>query len=247
VVVQVGTTTVKFSNVTAPGVTNVLPLSTDSVGPLPNGYEVDSHSIALDVSTTATVQPPIIPCFNVASPIHENEFSRLRVLHNESGALIDRTITLTFSTKTICARVSSLSPFLIATATAAQINLLLEESGPAIDQLAAVDSVTLLRDPLSVLRTEVTLSGPDLNRRITVFAENLQLAQGETSAAVTIILTDSNNQIHEIAAEDVRPVPNFTFKQIIFRLPDSLPAGSCIVRLRLNGLLSNAGTFRIKF
>ncbi len=235
-----------FSNVTAPGVTNVLPLSTDSVGPLPNGYEVNSHSLAFDVSTTATVQPPIIPCFNVASPINENEFSRLRVLHTETGTLIDRTTTLTFATKTVCARVSSLSPFLIATATAAQINLLLEESGPAFDQLAAVDSVTLLRDPLSVLRTELIISGPDLNRRITVFAENLQLAQGDTSAAVTIILTDSNNQIHEIAAEDVRPVPNFTFTQVIFRLPDSLSPGTCMVRLRLHGLLSNAGIFKIK-
>jgi hypothetical protein len=245
-VVQVGTTTVRFSNVSAPGLTNVVLVSTDSVGPLPSGFEVNSHSMAFDVSTTATVQPPIILCFNVASSITDNEFSLLRVLHNENGALIDRTITLSFATKTICARVSSLSPFLIATATAAQITVLLEESGPVIDQVIAVDSVSVLRDPLSVLRTEQTIAGPDLNRRIMVFAENLQLAQDETSAAVTIILTDSNNQVHEIAAEDVRPVPNFPFKQVIFRLPDSLPAGPCVVRLRLHGLLSNAGTFRIK-
>ena len=115
------------------------------------------------------------------------------------------------------------------------------------DQLPVVDSLSLLRDPLSVLRTELILSSSEPGRRIMLFAEDLQLAEGETPAAVTVILTDSNNQVYEIAAEDVRPVPNFTFKQVVFRLPESLPPGTCIVRLRLHGLLSNAGTFRIKF
>ena len=135
---------------------------------------------------------------------------------------------------------------MVATVTLAQISLIAEEAGSAIDQLPAVDSVTLLRDPLPVLKTHDFFSGPDLNHRIMVFAENLALAQGETAAAVTIILTDSHNQIYEIAAEDVRAVPNFTFTQVVFRLPDNLPAGTCVVRLKLRGQLSNAGTFRIR-
>src|ERR1043165_1755594 len=114
VAVQVGTTTVRFSTVTTSGLTSIVPLNTDAVGSLPSGYEINSHSLAFDVTTTATVHPPIIPCFVVDPAINETDFSLLRVLHNENGVLIDRTISLNFNTKSICASVNSLSAFLIA-------------------------------------------------------------------------------------------------------------------------------------
>jgi hypothetical protein len=75
---------------------------------------------------------------------------------------------------------------------------------------------------------------------------NLQLAQGETSSSVVVNLTDSNNQSYDVAAEDVRPVPNVNFTQVIFRLPDSLPSGTCIVTVKARGQVSNAGTIRIR-
>jgi len=75
---------------------------------------------------------------------------------------------------------------------------------------------------------------------------NLQLAQGETASAVVINLMDSNNQSYDLAAEDVRPVPNFPFAQVIFRLPDSLPVGSCMIKVKAHGQNSNVGTIRIR-
>jgi hypothetical protein len=74
--------------------------------------------------------------------------------------------------------------------------------------------------------------GVDRNTRVIVFAMNLQLLQGETSSAVTVHLVDSNNQPYDIAAEDVRPVPNFPFTQVVFRLPDHTSVGTCIITLK---------------
>lgn len=131
--------------------------------------------------------------------------------------------------------------------TPASIQLLLDTSGPAVDQAAALDSLLFLRDPFPVVNVADFLNlGSDRNTRIIVFVMNLQLAQGETSSAVVASLIGSNNQSYEIVAEDVRPVPNSNFTQAIFRLPNNLAAGTCTIRIRAHGELSNTGTIRIK-
>ena len=88
--------------------------------------------------------------------------------------------------------------------------------------------------------------GLDLNTRVLIFASNLKLAQAETASAVLVNLIDSNNKSYEVPAEDVRAVPNFEFMQIVFRLPNNLPVGTCTVRITLHGETSNVGTFRIR-
>jgi len=88
--------------------------------------------------------------------------------------------------------------------------------------------------------------GGEPNRRVMFFASSLPLVQGDTSSAVVVNLIDSNNKTYDIPAEDVRPVPNFPFVQIIFRLPDNLPVGNCTVRVTVHGQLSNLGVFRIR-
>lgn len=88
--------------------------------------------------------------------------------------------------------------------------------------------------------------GSDRNTRVIIFVTNLQLAQGETSASVVVSLIDGNFQSYDIAAEDVRPVPNFNFTQVIFRLPNNLPAGTCTIKINAHGQVSNAGTIRIR-
>src|SRR6185503_17262817 len=117
------------------------------------------------------------------------------------------------------------------------LQLLLDRSGPALNQVAALDSVFLTRDPFPVVNA-LNL-GVDRNTRVIVFATNLQLLQGESSSAVTVSLVDSNNQSYNIAAEDVRPVPNFPFTQVVFRLPDSTSVGTCIITLKAHGQTSN--------
>ena len=88
--------------------------------------------------------------------------------------------------------------------------------------------------------------GVDRNTRVIVFAMNLQLLQGQSSSTVTVSLVDSNNQSYDIAAEDVRPVPNFPFTQVVFRLPDNTSVGTCIITLKAHGEISNSGSIRIR-
>jgi hypothetical protein len=127
------------------------------------------------------------------------------------------------------------------------IELLLDSSGPAVDQITAFDSLRLIRDPFSVLNAPYFVNlGSDPNTRILVFARNVLLAQGDTAAAVTVNLVDSNSQSFDIPAEDVRAVANSDFVQITFRLPNNLAIGTCTVRIKFQGRTSNPGTMRIK-
>jgi hypothetical protein len=122
-----------------------------------------------------------------------------------------------------------------------------DASGPALDQVAALDSVLFLSDPFPVINgADLFNLGVDRNTRVIIFVTNLQLAQGETSSAVVVNLVDSNNQSYDIAAEDVRPVPNFNSTQVIFRLPGNLPVGTCTIKVKAHGQESNAGTIRIR-
>jgi hypothetical protein len=127
------------------------------------------------------------------------------------------------------------------------LQLMLDESGPDPIQAAALDSLSLLRDPFSVVNPDNWLnSGPDRNTRILLFVKNLQLGPGETSAAVVVRLVDSNNQSYDLTAEDVRSVTGVDFTQLTFRLPNALPIGKCIVEVLAHGQSSNSGTFRIR-
>jgi titin len=130
--------------------------------------------------------------------------------------------------------------------TPTPIQLLFDSSGPAADQAAAMDSVLFLRDPFPVVNASNALNqGSDKNTRVVIFVTNLELAQGETAAAVIVRLIDVNNQTHDVAAEDVRIIPILNFTQIIFRLPNGLPAGTCTVKVLAHSVISNAGTIRI--
>jgi len=119
--------------------------------------------------------------------------------------------------------------------------ILLEETGPVADQATAFDSILWLRDPFLVLNG-ANLINPvaDINTRVVILVSNLS-----PSSPVVVNLIDSNNQSHEIPAQDVRAVPNQEFTQVTFRLP-SLPAGTCRIKVIANGQSSNTATFRIR-
>jgi hypothetical protein len=126
------------------------------------------------------------------------------------------------------------------------LQLLLDESGPAADQAAALETWLFLRDPFRIQRSSTWVNlGADLNSRVMLFAGNVTLNQGETSAAVTVTLVDGNGQTFTVLAEDVRAIPDTSFSQVVFRLPDNLAAGVCLVTINLRGQTSNTGTIRI--
>jgi hypothetical protein len=133
------------------------------------------------------------------------------------------------------------------TPTPTPMQLVLDTSGPAVDQVAALDSILFLRDPLPVVNAaDVMHQGSDRNTRVIVFVTNLQLSQVETSSSVVVNLVDVNNQSYDIPAEDVRAVPDSNFTQVIFRLPNDLPAGTCTLKINAHGQFSNAGSLRIR-
>ena len=87
--------------------------------------------------------------------------------------------------------------------------------------------------------------GADRRTRVIVFASSLELFQGQPPSIVVLSLVDSNNQTHEVPAEDVRVVPNFPFTQVVFPLPANLSPGVCKVTIKAHGQISNTGTIRI--
>jgi len=124
--------------------------------------------------------------------------------------------------------------------------LALDESGPAADQAAAIESHLLMRDPFRVPNiAEWMQLGGDSNTRVTLFATGLELNQGEPVTAVEILLTPSNGPSFLLVAEDVRAVRDVPFTQVTFRLPTGLPSGTYQVSIQAHGHTSNTGTIRI--
>jgi hypothetical protein len=80
---------------------------------------------------------------------------------------------------------------------------------------------------------------------VILFVKNLELNPGELPSAVIVRLVGSNNQVFIVQAEDVRGVPGFEFTQVVFRLPNNLPAGTCMVVVAAHSRLSNVGTFQV--
>ncbi|MCA1578848.1 MAG: NF038122 family metalloprotease [Acidobacteria bacterium] len=127
------------------------------------------------------------------------------------------------------------------------MQLLLDQSGPAADQAVALDSILMVRDPFLVLNSANTLnSGSDRNTRLVIYVADLQLPAGAAASAVTINLVDSNNQTHNVLAQDHRAMVNQPLTQITFRLPDNLPAGTCRIKVMTQNQVSNTATFRIR-
>ncbi|HEX8492498.1 MAG TPA: FG-GAP-like repeat-containing protein [Pyrinomonadaceae bacterium] len=127
------------------------------------------------------------------------------------------------------------------------LSLLLEELGPTPTQAAAIDSVLMLRDPFPVINgLNLLAKGTDRNTRVAVFVMNLRLAQGETSSSVIVNLIGNNNQSYNIAAEDVRLIPNLNLTQVVFRLPNNILPGTFTIKVKAHGQESNSGTIRIR-
>ena len=87
--------------------------------------------------------------------------------------------------------------------------------------------------------------GVNENTRVVLFAQNLQLNPGELPSAVRVLVQANNGLFFSIPAEDVRPMRDSEFTQVVFRLPNNLPPGTCLVAIFAHQQQSNIGTFRI--
>lgn len=127
------------------------------------------------------------------------------------------------------------------------LELLLDESGPVVNQAVALDAILLLREPFRVSGIpEWFPTSSDRNTRVMFFVRNLQLNPGELSSAVIVRLIASNNQfVVDVPAEDVRSVLNVDFAQVVIRLPESLSPDVYTVTINAHSRTSNPGTIRI--
>ena len=105
---------VNYTNVTTAGTTTFTIVDPGQTQGPPNNYRFDPAFPAFDIATTAVFAGSLTQCFRVPGVSNAALFSRLRVLHFESPAWIDRTLSREFPTRTICSSTSSLSPFAVA-------------------------------------------------------------------------------------------------------------------------------------
>ncbi|HYV10349.1 MAG TPA: Calx-beta domain-containing protein, partial [Pyrinomonadaceae bacterium] len=129
-----------------------------------------------------------------------------------------------------------------------EIRLLLEETGPAVDQVAALDSM-FARDPFRVVNPANMVGDPfgQNNTSVMVFAEHLTLAFFESASTVTVVLIDSSNHSVNLVPEQVTTVSlsGLNVTQVNFRLPFGIATGPCVIKLMYHNHVSNSATFRI--
>ena len=125
------------------------------------------------------------------------------------------------------------------------LRLVLESNGQIPDQVLALDTISLLRDPFTVISPFGWFYTSDKNTRLTIFLKNFQPVAGEPPSAVEVNLVGSDNQSFIVPAEDVRPLANTDLTQVTFRLPN-LPIGTCVIRVKAHTATTNGGTLRIK-
>jgi len=112
VVLAGGPVTTAFELVGTPGTTIAQPISPAVAGPLPVGF-APFRNMAFDVSTTAQFFEQVTVTFAFPD-VTDAQLAQLRIFHREVDLLVNRTSGIDFAANTVSARVSSLSPFVIA-------------------------------------------------------------------------------------------------------------------------------------
>src|SRR6185436_12826856 len=126
------------------------------------------------------------------------------------------------------------------------LELLLEESGPVPGQAAAVDALLAVRDPFRVQGIpDFWPNVVDRNTRVAFYVRNLQLNPGESSSAVVVRFFVGFSFFASVPAENVRPIPNTEFTQVVVRLPTGLPPNTYTIQILAHSKLSNTGTIRV--
>jgi len=118
VVVQADSASIAFDTVISAGSISVTPISDPATaGQVPGGFAI-SDLVAYEVSPSPSLifAGTATTCFQMSGIDDSAAFANLRVLHMESGALVDRTSSQEFSTRTLCATTTSFSPFYVARA-----------------------------------------------------------------------------------------------------------------------------------
>lgn len=125
VVITTSDAVVRFPEVSGAGMTTVAPIDLPTSG-IPAGFSV-AGGLAFDVTTTASYNGPVVVCFDASRTT--GVLATQRVLHGEGDHFVYRSIPPPLDmpmpdfVSPICGQVGSLSPFVIAAATAPTVTL----------------------------------------------------------------------------------------------------------------------------
>jgi uncharacterized delta-60 repeat protein len=104
--------TVNFDSVQNGGTTSIELIDPQWAGDTPPDYQIAGANLAFEIYTTAFYTPPVTVCFDLSS-LNPDVFAVARIFHNDGTGLVDVTSSKDPATQTICAAVSSLSPFIV--------------------------------------------------------------------------------------------------------------------------------------
>ena len=155
VVNNFGDVALNFPTVTTAGTTSLLQLDAAAQTAPPTGDTFLSP--AFDISTTAVFTPPVNVCFTLPAITNATTFQHLRVLHKTGGVWLDEpTSVASFSSKQLCAKVTSLSPFAVG-----------QSSGAPTSAASTISGNITTSDGAPLAGTTVNLSGASSRKTIT--------------------------------------------------------------------------------
>ena len=110
----------------------------------------------------------------------------------------------------------------------------------------ALDSASQVAEPFSV--TNTTNFSSDQRTRISLFAMNVELSQGEPISAITAQAETPTGQVFPLTVEFFGAVPNFPWlKQIVVKLPDGITINDDVrVSINAHGTASNKVLVKVK-
>jgi len=238
--------TVTFDNVSQPGTTSVSVIDPTWAGLLPPGFQIVGPNLAFEVYTTArpTLNSLITVCFTLSS-LSDPDFAAARVLHNNGSGLVDVTLSKDGTTKTICASVSSLSPFVIAKKSAFWNYTVFALTGPNSggNQTANLSSGTDYGDVAVAAGAAVQLQAP-----FTINGNVYVASGGSVSGPGKVKGTRYTNQNLSVARSDAISAssqaaafpPNVTFSNVTANRTVNGFSGVNVVKVTGNINLNNA-------
>jgi len=177
--------TISFDGITTAGETSVATTNT-SPTPVPAGFQVGNPPVFFEISTTATFTGPIEVCFHYEQGQFQGPESKLRILHEENGIFVDRTVSVDPGQNVICALVDGFSRFVVGVGSVDFLfDTLLRNIADAVDQQGIRRS----------LQAKVLAARAAVDREQFETARNLLAAfQSELSALVGVHITSSDQQ-----------------------------------------------------
>ncbi len=115
VTINGGEVVMTFPSVSVAGTTTTTPIDPSAAGTAPSGYTLVGP--AQTVTTTATTSGNATLCVGMTYVTDATAFAKLKMLHAESGSLVDRTSSRSFDAKILCGTLPSLTNVVVALAS----------------------------------------------------------------------------------------------------------------------------------